>query len=111
MLANREGFMCCLGQISCQAGVPYKAVIDVASPNGIDDEHNRPITSLFLSARDTDNQNKLAWEAMRINDHSKLTGEEREAKLSALFALHGHTLTFTGEFIGGDKRACIRQDR
>lgn len=97
MLANRQGFMCCLGQLSCQLGVPYKAVFEKPSPNRIPKDHAHRL-AMLLDRSGNSGQSQFAWDAMDINDDRKLSDRQREAKLAALFAEYGHEVRFEGEF-------------
>jgi len=99
-LLNKEGYMCCLGQIARQCGFDDEQLMDTAGPDGIE---TGEVTG-FLRQHDIDDDGgyryvlntRLAADAMDINDDKDLTHEQRETKLKALFAQEGYEIKFVG---------------
>lgn len=95
-LCNTAGFMCCLGQIAEQLGLPQKSMIQIAEPC----DTRRVMAPLTQKDAWDDLDNTiLSICAMRINDDTTTTLQEKEAALIKLFLSEGHELTFTGEYI------------
>lgn len=110
-LLNLDGFMCCLGQIMSQLGVPLDILLSCGTPHialGSDTRYARySQASALLCIEDPlldprghwSDHTSLAKAAMAINDdESKSSMAEREAALIALFNEHGHEIEFTGEY-------------
>ena len=94
LLLNEQGYMCCLGQISCQLNMKKKQILNKATPN-----HIGQYISILTSKRDYGIVNSvLSKKAVLINDDPNLTDQERERKLSSLFSKWKHKLTFKGKY-------------
>lgn len=57
--------------------------------------------SLSITSDETGETSDLARQAATINDSTQ-TDVVREAQLQKLFAEHGYTLAFEGEYLGGE---------
>jgi hypothetical protein len=98
-LLNKEGYMCCLGQIALQCGLPADLILNVLEPV---DTHMlvEPLTGKafspynFMACQNT----VLSKDAMMINDDPELTKAEREEALIRLFASNEIELEFTGNY-------------
>jgi hypothetical protein len=104
VLLDQHGCMCCLGFVAKQCGVTDYNLLDSGLPSSMGlsegDEDAQRIGGVLLtpqryssspgSWRDAD----LVEVAVEINDSTTLTDDEREARLTALFAKHGYTLRF-----------------
>lgn len=99
-LLNCEGFMCCLGQVAVQLGADRSRIACAGIPEEADSESLEYLTPVLVSDECLDSP--LSNAAMRINDDRLLSDEDRECALTELFAKHGHTLTFTGEYVKPD---------
>lgn len=93
-LLNSEGFMCCLGQIAEQLGVPRMDMKFLGYPSDV----GRKIPFLNEegeidfgdgTSEPTTINTPLSHVAMMINDDSNLTLEEIEKELQELFNKHG----------------------
>lgn len=95
-LLNYQGYMCCLGFCSLQLGLNPKDIIDIPFPYQI----NHPnLLGILNEVRFGDLMyTDLSAKAVQINDNLALTPEEREKRLSELFAEHGHEMVFEGEY-------------
>ena len=113
-LLNKEGFMCCLGQISEQLGVPRES-LNHAVPSNVCKAHIEKLSPVLVRATEpTDylpgdwHNTDLAGNAMELNDHEEsytedgdegvIDREQREQSLTQHFLDHGHELVFTGEY-------------
>lgn len=98
-LLNKEGFMCCLGQIGLQCGVPKEELLSKAEPRCISNEHGERIKFLLEYSRiTTQNHNSvLAKEAMEINDYG-ISFRQRESRLKKLFDKYGYEIQFVGKY-------------
>lgn len=94
-LLNAAGYMCCLGQVSLQLGCKRAQIKNAQTPCGVS-VFVHELHGVLLT--DSGWATSLTVSAMDINDDSKLDDATRESKLAALFAKHGYTLTFTGEY-------------
>lgn len=95
-LCNVEGFQCCLGQFSLQLnkeltidrikrlGTPYDLGIDLEPLNCAIE-----VTEGEYYYKDT----RLSLEAVKINDDSQTTVEEKIKLLKELFLKHGYKIT------------------
>lgn len=88
-LLNDKGYMCCLGQFSCQSGVTPKDIRRKVNPAGM----NIVITGLnkptdYNSTLDT----KFSEEAIDINDDLETTIAEKAHKLTLLCSKYKRTL-------------------
>lgn len=109
-LLRDDGFMCCLGQIAEQCGVPRDHLLNMDIPAGLlgSDEFNlapHPVIGMLAekaSAADIHIMNiwfrntTLAHDAMTINDSYNYSDVERESRLIKLFAKHNIELEFIG---------------
>lgn len=115
LLLGSDGMMCCLGHCAIQLGATPEDIDDVGEPSDIPfgklsafskatPELNSDCIIAVATTSDLDNESgeyltsELGNEAITINDDMNITREERESKLTALFARHGHELTFTGDY-------------
>lgn len=100
-LLNSQGYMCCLGQVCHQAGVPKAKLLHAAYPTSVKlNEYNELISFLRAPWVDTGyyKNSELGQDAVDINDSTRLTLEEKEVELTKVFAEHGHEIVFTGEY-------------
>ncbi len=99
-LLNTQGYMCCLGSISEQCGVPRKDLLNIDYPYDLLSQHHDLVS--FLREKPTNsifaNNTFLAQQAANINDNSNISNEERETRLIELFKTEGYTISFTGEY-------------
>jgi hypothetical protein len=104
-MLDHFGASCCLGHVCEQLGVPRRDLYCYGFPSELARGWHA-LTSGFLTERrerfeedgcqQTDYvDSDLASQAIEINDNSEIDDAQREAELSALFALHGYTLEFT----------------
>jgi len=103
-LLNREGFMCCLGQVCEQAGVPKDRLKCIEYPRNLANNFKEEIefliepSSMQIYSNGFSNS-ELAAAAVSINDNPKITLEKREKALVELFADAGYELEFIGDYI------------
>lgn len=102
-LLNYDGYMCCLGFACLQAGVPKQEVLDKSSPGDVIDgkaEDKVIIPKFSKNSKNNGNtlDTALSNAAIRINDDTFSTPEEKEKKLKSLFGKHGIDLVFTGNY-------------
>jgi hypothetical protein len=90
-LLNEQGFMCCLGHCSLQLGATEKDILDKAGPSSVR-------INLGPLHKDDGYTSVLAEKAMEIND-DEYTREERELKLTKLFAEYDLELVFEGDYV------------
>lgn len=100
-LCNAQGFMCCLGfDTLALTGM----VDDVGGPYTFADKHREHLPALIdagvLAESDRFHFNATNWtsEALTLNDDPELSPTDREARLTAHFALRNVTLRFEGEY-------------
>lgn len=100
-LLNGHGFMCCLGMISEQCGVPLGCLQNVAQPEEIyEPEVPRVVPLLaFMNRYGHYELSDLGGEAIGINDDCEIDDATREQRLKDLFSRHGHEIVFTGEYV------------
>ncbi len=106
-MLNEEGYMCCLGQCAAQQGVPESILLNCADPSDISrclqkakkkivyDQnmiHPMRCPPTLTKGKVYYKNSSFANDAMRINDHPKLTTKMRVEKLQALFEKHGFKL-------------------
>ena len=91
-LLNKEGYMCCLGFRCHQMGIPEKDLLGMGSPGSIITDWDIP--DLINSRGNT----PFTAEAVRINDDSSITPEEREKRITKHFATIGVTVEFKGKY-------------
>lgn len=95
-LLNKEGFMCCLGQISLQ--IENVNIDRKGKPSNVCFSKENILVKVIynnLGYIDTD----LSINAMYINDNSYLTLKERERQLKELFLKHNIKLKFIGKSV------------
>ena len=111
LLLNDRGNKCCLGFVALQDGFYEDDLAMIAEPSSMDllEEHlgmktafgevklspSCPPDDLFSfdSGRSED---RLVFEAIRINDNASINEFSREYLLRRLFLEHGHAIVFTG---------------
>lgn len=92
-LLNREGYMCCLGFISQQCGVPDDKLLGSEWPSETD------VTFFLTYERSGELFDKqLVNNAVSINDDENIPIEIKEQQLIALFAAAGYELEFIGDY-------------
>ena len=90
-MLNAEGYMCCLGQICKQMGMPDVQLLDKGTP------HSAGCTDrLLMNNRGVNNH--LSCDAMATNDHLAFSDEQREAELVKMFGDVGVEIVFEGEY-------------
>lgn len=87
-LLNSDGYMCCLGQIGEQLGCEKDKLLGRLYPSGIFELQNTILIK----------DEQLSSDAMDINDDPYSTLEDKEQKLTQLFAEHGHKIEFFEEY-------------
>lgn len=92
-LLNEEGYMCCLGQISCQLGIPENKLLGYGTPSSLNIA-NILCHSFEYYGSPIYRSSVLASKAMQINDNGFLSNKEREIRLIELFNDHHHELEF-----------------
>ncbi len=101
MLLNRQGYMCCLGQICQQSGIKKSRLEHQYGPEGLDKTRRRKVPFL-INNNSISLCSDLASEAMDINDRNKCSYsksmhymlKERISDLKTLFTKHGIKLRF-----------------
>lgn len=94
-LLNGEGFMCCLGQIEKQLGIPENALINTSTPAGTNVKNI--LTDTNYNGKTYNNE--LSVHALMINDSPDFNDRQREKKLKQLFSYYGHEISFINNFI------------
>lgn len=103
-LLNNDGFMCCLGQVCKQLGVPESKMLNVPAPLTLVHRSYTSAESLhplgYIVEAGVLAGTALTQEAMSCNDnpYDSMRPEDREQTLTELFARNGHTLTFVGSY-------------
>jgi hypothetical protein len=102
-LLNQQGFMCCLGMVCEQMGVPRNHLLDVSEPEDILTYSSVETISGFLvykpDVREEEYSNTVfACDAMNINDDVNITSEERETKLKEHFATKEIEIEFINNY-------------
>ena len=92
-LLNSEGFMCCLGFRCHQMGIPKKDLLDKQTPGCIAADWDIP--DLINSHG---KNSAFIAKAIKINDNSGITSEEREKTITEHFATIGVTVEFKGKY-------------
>lgn len=88
LLLNFDGYMCCLGQICEQSGIPKNTLIGVNFPSNLF-YHTEKISWLLRSSH------KYPYlEFTTVNDNITITNEEREEKIKHIAAKYGHEVEF-----------------
>jgi hypothetical protein len=87
LLLNHDGFMCCLGQITCQLrpDIPKEALLGQPYPSRL---MFGDIPLLKKKGVNT----QLSDDAVKINDNSKTTINEKIFELKSLFKEHGYRI-------------------
>ena len=112
-LLNHQGYMCCLGMMCEQIGLPRQALLDVSQPHDMDiddpDLNNYPELSTLVFQRKTINENEpleefylkgtsFAFNAMKINDDGTISSEQREEAITMHFATRGIAVEFINDY-------------
>lgn len=98
-LLNRAGYMCCLGHISLQCGVPQDVLLENGEPCNLLEELDDVVEKISFLLNDDFSDNSILTEnAMHINDDGLITHAKREQELKDLFAASNIELEFIGEF-------------
>ena len=115
-LLNNEGYMCCLGFISAQCGIPEKFLLSQCNPNDVDyrlenpSSSKHPLNDFLVREKEIEDETGildplfvfentwLAEEAIVINDNNLLTLQQREEELQKLFKRVDCELKFIGEY-------------
>lgn len=92
-LLNKEGFMCCLGQVAKQEGFSQEDILNKHEPKNLN-----PIKDSITINKDGGNSD-LANKAININDDFDMSLPERESRLKKIFNSYGHTIKFTGKSV------------
>lgn len=112
LLLNQHGYRCCLGFVCSQLGVADTDLKFVAGPVALaergrfdsknlpDDLRQQVIEQLrYRQGLQTRSMTSdLTRAAVAINDNGDISRDERERKLTDLFATYGHELVFEGEY-------------
>lgn len=102
-LLNSDGFMCCLGMMCEQMGVPRNHLFDISLPEDVLGLAKFESINNFLvyksDVREEYSNTLFACVAMNINDDEYITSEEREAKLKEHFATKGIEIEFINDYI------------
>lgn len=115
-LLNHQGYMCCLGMMCEQIGLPRQALLNVPQPHDMDmdiDEsylNNYPaLSTLVLLVKITNREGlpedsyfegtSFAINAMKINDNETISSEQREEAITMHFATKGITVEFINDYI------------
>jgi hypothetical protein len=93
-LLNSEGFMCCLGFRCHQMGISKKDLLNKQTPGSIAADWDIP--DLLASPG---YNSAFTAKAVRINDDSVITSEEREIAITKHFATIGVTVEFKGKYV------------
>ena len=95
-LLNKEGYMCCLGQIALQLDVHEADLLGVGEPDQLDIDielltirYNSDEEELSIIAN-----SELSSDAMRINDSTESTVSQKMKELKELFNDNGYGLEF-----------------
>lgn len=100
-LLNPHGFMCCLGFMALQLGVPTHAVIGAGVPSSVEKPYREKLIGTLLNPEGENSgfdETELATDGLEINDDESFTDQERESLLVGLCRQHGHELEFVGEY-------------
>jgi hypothetical protein len=105
-LLGYKGMKCCLGFLALECGFSENQINNISNPCNLrsnlmtgsglrlNDKQKSYFDKLMNGAYHSD----FTHEAIGINDDYVLTDEQREKKLTKLFADNGIDLTFTGEY-------------
>lgn len=104
-LLNHQGYMCCLGMMCEQIGIPRQALLDVLQPHDMDiDEsylNNYPALSTLVFQGLEEFYLKgtsFAFNAMKINDDGTISSEQREEAITMHFATRGIAVEFINDY-------------
>lgn len=102
-LLNQHGFMCCLGMVCEQMGVPRNHLFDISQPEDISSYSSIDMINRFLvykpDVREEEYSNTIfTCDAMDINDDVNIASEQREAKLKEHFAKRGIEIEFINNY-------------
>jgi len=97
-LLNEEGFMCCLGFRCNQMGIPKKELLNKTSPSDLYMNWGIPDLIDMEFWKGIDFNTDFSNEAIRINDNSEITSEEREKKIKEHFKTKDIEVVFIGEY-------------
>lgn len=90
-LRRFDGHMCCLGFLAMEVGYTEEQITNLACPNELTGlTHKAFPVSLMENGNNTD----LCQEIMCVNDSAYWYAEEREDKLTELFAKAGIEVSF-----------------
>lgn len=92
LLRNEFNYMCCLGFMCHQLGVPKKDLLDMGQPSSLAGKYKLP--GLLKKKDGKPIQTNLTKEAIKINDLESLTRKEREKRLTELFKKKGIEVIF-----------------
>jgi hypothetical protein len=97
LLRPIDGYMCCLGFVCVQLGVPRASILDKYEPGSL--SHGSAGYALIKNILVDDDRgfvgnSPLATAAIDINDSQNMEDAEREHLLSALFAEYGYEMEF-----------------
>jgi hypothetical protein len=93
-LLNKQGFMCCLGFRCNQMGIPKRLLLNMGTPEDIQD-WNIPDLVDEEDGKDT----TFVRDAVEINDDYSLTSKEREKKIIEHFATKDIKVEFVGSYV------------
>jgi hypothetical protein len=98
-LLNKEGYMCCLGQVELQLGLSEADIFDTGTPSVtcVENILTEPLDEGDCEDSDSDclyELTELSIDAIEINDNTKTTPAEKMVALKELFAEHGHEIEF-----------------
>lgn len=95
LMCNAEGFMCCLGQFSNQAGAGEEKLIGLGDPSEVNEYLNIQVEGLVALYEDCDDgvqirNTSLADRAIEINDDDCTTVMNKALGIKELFAKSGY---------------------
>ena len=94
LLLNDEGFMCCLGQFSSQAGVEDKDLLSNGEPEELHRYKSIQVNGLVDSYENDEGvvirNTCLADSAMTINDYEDSTVKDKARDIKELFEKEGY---------------------
>tara|TARA_R110000850_G_scaffold34024_2_gene92261 strand:- start:3744 stop:4148 length:405 start_codon:yes stop_codon:yes gene_type:complete len=102
-LLNREGFMCCLGQVSKQLGATEEMLLEHAEPCDVEKLFDLDENCVLLNEAGL--QTLLTIDAMSINDDYGINIKEKEKQLKSLFSEHLIKLKFIGKSVSNKKKS------
>lgn len=101
LVEPNTGFMCCLGMVCLQEGIPKSKINNMPAPSTISAtiplrQRRRLERMSFLNEDGSDTV--FASQAMETNDEKEYTHKEREDELKSLAAAEGIKFTFVGRY-------------